>query len=735
MQESIFYNKEQLKIIRYYGIIHKTLFKFWVALSAWVISIIATFFMLTSGYFTDIYLLENKDNNTVSQAEINYNNKVQQIASVPGLKGILLNWYLDISNWNIISEDVLLEKDGLTLPRKNNISTTALDEFVQWQNKERFVDGYMMKFFQTVLVAPLNKNTQTKKNPPLFSLWGSTLKNLFGLECTTTKSSSSFVCKAYVRNFLNRFYLYDLSNSTNEITRYFNALSTNSSYKNDMCNWILTYGKYVTDIDGNLSDLFRNCGSYNYNNFVLIRDFLALNKQLWGWYIDSAAYNNRNLNEYKLYSFQQLIYRGISTSADVKSLIQSYIAFLREALLKEEGRQDELLSPFSKSFAYWYNMNVLTPYFKDEKSKMNKEDRTTLNSDMLTVNYGDSVAGYKWLQELSRYKYETATSTKQTTTVAQKQPLKELFRLSYLPANFNLYSLEDGEEENTLIVNWVDLRTEFTVEAKLKYENLQLFVVDISVNTEKDVVNETLSNFVNSTINASKSKYSLNQALTLINDYKDFANKPTDEISLCDRVSEEYHANVISCDTTKIMIESKYAVKDATEPVVYTFTLNNKWALIDVKVNHELLASQLLASLKLSDLDASSTFFMIKRIMAYELEDTDTWYGLKEYRAISEVIEKYIKGATIEPENGAVKVSFSAGWISFSANYDSVSRELNPIAIFVTWRKTPIIVQGLKLTLKDDNIKEINDFLSDPLSKLKELNPALVERYFTSKRR
>ncbi|MBR6907683.1 hypothetical protein IKN40_04205 [bacterium] len=120
------------------------------------------------------------------------------------------------------------------------------------------------------------------------------------------------------------------------------------------------------------------------------------------------------------------------------------------------------------------------------------------------------------------------------------------------------------------------MRTEFTVEAKLKYENLQLFVVDISVNTEKDVVNETLSNFVNSTINASKSKYSLNQALTLINDYKDFANKPTDEISLCDRVSEEYHANVISCDTTKIMIESKYAVKDATEPVVYTFTLNNK---------------------------------------------------------------------------------------------------------------------------------------------------------------
>ena len=107
MQESIFYNKEQVKIIRYYGWIHRTLFKYWVALFAWIVSIIASFLMITSGYFSSIYLLEKKDNNTVSQAEVNYNNKVQQVASVPGLKWVLLNGYLNISNWNITSEDVL----------------------------------------------------------------------------------------------------------------------------------------------------------------------------------------------------------------------------------------------------------------------------------------------------------------------------------------------------------------------------------------------------------------------------------------------------------------------------------------------------------------------------------------------------------------------------------------------------------------------------------------------------
>ncbi|MBR2158083.1 hypothetical protein IJ913_01450 [bacterium] len=47
--------------------------------------------MLTSGYFSSIYLLEKKDTGTVSQAQTHFNNKQQQVASIPGLKGILLN--------------------------------------------------------------------------------------------------------------------------------------------------------------------------------------------------------------------------------------------------------------------------------------------------------------------------------------------------------------------------------------------------------------------------------------------------------------------------------------------------------------------------------------------------------------------------------------------------------------------------------------------------------------------
>ncbi|MBQ9554302.1 hypothetical protein IJU97_05140 [bacterium] len=67
--------------------------------------------------------------------------------------------------------------------------------------------------------------------------------------------------------------------------------------------------------------------------------------------------------------------------------MQTYLGFIREVLTKEGSRQEELLSPFAKSFTYWYNMTILSPYFKDEDSKMDKDDRTSLNSELLALNY------------------------------------------------------------------------------------------------------------------------------------------------------------------------------------------------------------------------------------------------------------------------------------------------------------------------------------------------------------
>jgi hypothetical protein len=43
-----------------------------------------------------------------------------------------------------------------------------------------------------------------------------------------------------------------------------------------------------------------------------MRDFQAITKAFSVGYVDSTVYNNALLNEYKLFSFQQLLYKQMS---------------------------------------------------------------------------------------------------------------------------------------------------------------------------------------------------------------------------------------------------------------------------------------------------------------------------------------------------------------------------------------------------------------------------------------
>jgi hypothetical protein len=81
----------------------------------------------------------------------------------------LLNGNINITEGSIIAQEALLTKGGITLPRKTNISTAALDYYIQGLTKERFSDDYMNGFFQTMLVNPASDDA-TNNNPHLFAL-------------------------------------------------------------------------------------------------------------------------------------------------------------------------------------------------------------------------------------------------------------------------------------------------------------------------------------------------------------------------------------------------------------------------------------------------------------------------------------------------------------------------------------------------------------------------------------
>lgn len=734
MKESIFFNSEQIKIIHWYNMIFQWVFKYWVGIAAWILSVVGSWWIFASGYFSWIYLLEKQDEGRVSEAMLHYNDKARQVASFTGLEGMVLNWKITVDNWRLIAKDMLLVSSWtsfwLTLPRLVDITYDELEKFTKWLDQEYYSDAYMNAFFHTVLMKAMTIDNFWGENPSLFAM-KSSMKDLFGLGCTITVSKDSFVCKSYVKSFLNRFYMYDLSKSMEEINQYFNALKSNYDYKNSMCKGLIMYWKYSDSIDNRLSELFRSCGSSDYNQFVLLRDFLALAKPFDAWYVETQAYTDPYINEYKLYSLQQMLYKELLNSADVKSTMSSYLGFIREVLTKEGTRQEQLLSPFAKSFAYRFNMTILSPYYKDENSKMDKDDRTSFNSELLALNYWDIVANFPWLQADSRYVISVEES-KEEEEYFGGQSLRETFMQNYLPPNFSVFSVDTGDDENLLVVKGQDGKTSFILEALLRYESLQLSVVHVNIDKAVNEPNEGLTNYINSLIENTNSNYSLNQVLSLMDQYKEFTETPTEQISLCDQIKAKYAEELIlSCEDTIIeLVPPRWW----DSGLVYTFYIQNG-ALTDVKVNDEVLETKILNDLDLSDVDAASTFYMIVKILSYEAGEKETDFGLKDYLAVSEVINKYLGDIPITTENWEIKINFSLWGVDFIWTYDILTHEINPIAINLWKDRRPVTVRGFSIVLDDEHLEELNEIKSDAKEYLKKINPALVEKYFTKNKK
>lgn len=734
MKESIFFNREQLKLIRWYWILFQVVFKFGIGILSVFLSVIAVWWIFYSWYFSSIYLLEKEDVGEVSPAMLHYNDKVRQVETMTWLEWKVLNWKISLSDGQIVAQDCLLVSNWLVLPRLTDISYDDLVLYSSGQNQESYDSTYMSRFFYTVLVKPLSRINFWENSPSLFQM-NSSMKDLFGLGCTISPSKNSFVCKSYVNSFLNRFYLYDLKNSVDEINQYYLALQWNDSDKKRMCEWLIRYGKYWDTMDARLSDLFRSCWSEYYNEYILLRDFLELTKALWASYVEWQAYTDPDLNQYKLYALLQQLYRELSASTtDVKTTMVSYLSFLREVLTKEWLRKQELLSPFAKSVAYWFDMNILSSYFKDENSKMDKDDRTSLNSEMLSLHYWDSFSNFEGLQKQSRYQLDSSRSGDEIASEFVDRSLEDLFKTSYMPAQFNLFSISTWDSEDILEIVWLDQRTNFTLDAILRYADLQISVIRVDI-YQDEILRQKLTERINALIGIEGAKYSLTQILQEIENNKDITDAESigSIDSFCLQVENIFTSRLVSCSPEMVEISSmRQGLRESYE-VVYTFYLEN-YALKYLEISDDVLETQILNEIDLESIDAPSSIHMMEMIVNFE-PTTVEGFWFNTYRTVSDRITQYLWGISpeIESDWGEMKVTFIVGWITFVGTYDVVENIMKPIALdesnFRNMNRS-IIVQWFSLEFTENGKEDINSFLSNPLEYLRRINVALVDKYF-----
>lgn len=738
MKESIFFNKQQLQIIRWYNYLYTLFFEYWVWFFGFLISLLVVSGLVMFPIFSEVYGKETGDTTRIeNQMRTSYMDQRSIINSFSGFHVQMLWGPVQSLTGGFSSQDNLINFSGLILPRTVLIDQAKWNTYAEPILNSTYDKNLINSYFLDIFVTPLQKTTlNTKPYAGLPVQWG--IKQFFGLSCLDTISAGSFVCQHYVNQFLKSFYVYDLAwvggNNAlsdtftvntqpipDEFFSIYEKLKYNSNNQKRFCSGILQYLQYGGKNDNRFWEIFSDCGSEEYATYTELRDFLTIKESLALGYVDAKISSSKLLNEYKLFVMQQLLYKALLASEDANSLLQSYLSFLSDLLLKESNRNWELINQFTRDFTYWYNVSIVDPYLKDEKSKIDKETRNTLTTRLFSIHNGNKTLNFTGLAKQTTLTIDT-TSTLWTPEKSNSQNLEELFRAN-LPSQFRLTSLTNQEETQSLIVKGLDRDTDVRLEAVIKFDGVKLYVEKVSISG-----NKALESFVNALLE--RDHYVFVKMLQLISDNLAIADQSsTLKLDLCAELKQKYPTGLLLCSDSKIQIEKGQT--EQASGTIYTFLLQ-KGSLIWVEISDKILETKVLQNLDIWKITKDTLAPMIPVIVNYEPKDEISGFGMKEQLLVNDKFMKYFSKAPkkVEVSWGSVRIYFEVEGINFIGGYDVVTNRLAPISLDFWAARKPIIIQKMELNLDDQHRDDLNAFLLNPINYVQKINPNLVKKYF-----
>lgn len=738
MRESIFFNKQQLQIIRWYNYLYTLFFEYWVWFFGFLISLLVVSGLVMFPIFSEVYGKETGDTTRIeNQMRTSYMDQRSVINSFSGFHVQMLWGPVQSLTGGFSSQDNLINFSGLILPRTVLIDQAKWNTYAEPILNSTYDKNLINSYFLDIFVTPLQKTTlNTKPYAGLPVQWD--IKQFFGLSCLDTISAGSFVCQHYVNQFLKSFYVYDLAWAwgsgamsdtftvntqpiPDEFFSIYEKLKYNSNDQKRFCSGILQYLQYGGKNDNRFWEIFSDCGSEEYATYTELRDFLTIKESLALGYVDAKVSSSKLLNEYKLFVMQQLLYKALLASEDANSLLQSYLSFLSDLLLKESNRNWELINQFTRDFTYWYNVSIVDPYLKDEKSKIDKETRNTLTTRLFSIHNGNKTLNFTGLAKQTTLTIDT-TSTLWTPEKSNSQNLEELFRAN-LPSQFRLTSLVNHEETESLVVKGLDRDTDVRLEAVIKFDGVKLYVEKVSISG-----NKALESFVNALLE--RDHYVFVKMLQLISDNLAIADQSsTLKLDLCAELKQKYPIGLLLCSDSKIQIEKGQT--EQASGTIYTFLLQ-KGSLIWVEISDKILETKVLQNLDIWKITKDTLAPMIPVIVNYEPKDEISGFGMKEQLLVNDKFMKYFSKAPkkVEVSWGSVRIYFEVEGINFIGGYDVITNRLAPISLDFWAVRKPIIIQKMELNLDDQHRDELNAFLLNPINYVQKINPNLVKKYF-----
>lgn len=640
-------------------------------------------------------------------------------ALLSGLELVSIWWNITQTSGFFTSQDaIILFNNNFVFPR---LWWGALDQIelidatLSWNQTNESV---FSRFFQTILVAPLSYVRQFPKIER-YNL-STSLEEYFGLGCLQTDSSWSFVCKDSLTRFLKNFATinYNQTEITTPLSQYlaqiYPKIRYSDEYKELLCKGVVDYLELGGSSDSKLTELMASCDPSLYTKYTLLRQAAEIRDGFNGGISDSNFYYDPRLNQYKLFSFQQLIYMQIKSSSQTESIIGSYLDYWINLLKKEHERENLLLDIFSKNFSHRYHQKILIPYLRAESANITTEQKTLLLSKLLQVENGHK----NWLFKGIVHEKHDIKPIEEVGF--EKINLDDLFRAN-LPVQFVLTSTAQTGEN--LLVIGQDQLTKLNLEADLKYDGAKLYVAEVRIPK-----NLALTDIMNTLLSADKTSF-VGMLLMLKENLTIAEQNEKLKIDFCALAEKELGKNDIECTPTHLTL-----MKNKTQSwsgVKYQFALKDM-VLQSVQISDKQLENQILQELDFTKVNKDTTLATIKRILNYEIKKEESWFGAKEQILVNDLFIKYFKQkpTKVQVSGSLIKVWFTIKEVKFIGYVDIATNRLSQISLDFGEEKPLWTIQKLSFDLNNQSLDKINAFLLDPVDYLRKLNSRLVDKYF-----
>lgn len=724
--------------LKNYKIIYTIFFKYGIFI--FIIIIAAAIFFL---WIKKEKILVVENDNEAQEAPLikDLNEKINEIEKIEKnnndidiqIKYWLLNTYENM----IVSYDNLISYKWFTLPRWVFFYDLESIEDKEYFENDSYDIEQLNKFIKNIILIDDSEIIwKDVKEPTYAQLKENNIEKTFYLSCVNRPKIFNRVCDKYIDNFLNWFFVYNIKIDIQWFTKIAKNLVTRQEYKQEICEWINKYIKYSNSAPNELDDIITLCWWTYLNEFYKMQNFLKTKNELDEKLITTSISKYKEINEYKLISFQQIIYNNLEKwIPPYEWMYKSYINYVSNILKKHSNNP---IDPFYYDITYRFNNLYISPNLNKIKYQLTttkKEEIDSILTELEKINNWDKIDWYIWLKfVLTNKSLEENVKNYWTNFNTERDDIMEVLLKNLKKLNY-IKIISDEIDWNIIKINWY-ISIDFIpipFGSTLENKNWKLIVKDFSLNLFWIWfwINDILEIILAQRDYSVWEVYEYIQKNIALYDSNNYNITPCNSIENRLKESSIEWVELLVCDENKINIIKWWS----GTKILYQFKMD-KYNITSIKTTDKKIQTFIDEDFSWINTNSSTIGNAVRSVITYT-PTTETGSSYLEWSSDAIIAIEDLKTylwvdiQDIWERNGKAAAEFNLGGIDLIGIYDTKTKKLWPVFLKLEWKeKEEIIINNFSIYLTHENQNEINKFLIEPIWYLYKIDKAMITKYF-----